>query len=52
MAALQTWQGYQSWYYHAAVKAMSDLEFDTEAAPFYKEFEDKVNQVFGIKDKC
>ncbi len=36
----------QSWYYHAAVKAMIDLEFDTEAAPFYKEFEDKVNQVF------
>lgn len=39
----------QSWYYHAAAKAMSDLEFDTEAAPFYKEFEDKVNQVFGDK---
>lgn len=39
----------QSWYYHAAVKAMSDLEFDAEAAPFYKEFEDEVNQVFGDK---
>lgn len=39
----------QSWYYHAAVKAMSDLEFDAEAAPFYKEFEEKVNQVFGDK---
>ena len=38
----------QSWYYHAAVKAMSDLECDTEAAPFYKEFEDKVNQFFGV----
>ena len=39
----------QSWYYHAAVKAMIDLEFDTETAPFYKEFEDKVNQVFGYE---
>lgn len=39
----------QSWYYHAAVKAMSALEFDAEAAPFYKEFEDKVNQVFGYE---
>lgn len=39
----------QSRYYHAAVKAMIDLEFDTETAPFYKEFEDKVNQVFGDK---
>ena len=38
----------QSWYYHAAVKAMSDLECDTEAAPFYKEFEDKVNQFFVV----
>lgn len=28
---------------------MSDLEFDVEAAPFYKEFEEKVNQVFGDK---
>ena len=42
----------QSWYYHAAVKAMSDLEFDTEAAPFYKEFEDKVNQVFGYEENA
>ena len=40
----------QSWYYHAAVKAMSDLEFDAEAVPFYKEFEDKVNQVFGYEE--
>ena len=39
----------QSWYYHAAVQAMSDLEFDAEAAHFYKEFEDKVNQVFGYE---
>ena len=39
----------QSWYYHAAVQAMSDLEFDAEAAHFYKEFEDKVNQFFGDK---
>ena len=37
----------QSWYYHAAVKAMSNLEFDTEAVAFYREFEDKVNHVFG-----
>ena len=42
----------QSWYYHAAVKAMIDLEFDTEAAPFYKEFEDKVNQVFGYEENA
>lgn len=42
----------QSWYYHAAVKAMSDLEFDTEAKPFYKEFEDKVNQVFGYEENA
>lgn len=40
----------QSWYYHAAVKAMSDLEFDAEAVPFYKEFEDKVNQVLGYEE--
>lgn len=40
----------QSWYYHAAVKSMSDLEFDAEAAPFYKEFEDKVNEVFGLEE--
>lgn len=40
----------QSWYYHAAVKAMSNLEFDAEAVPFYKEFEDKVNQVFGYEE--
>ena len=40
----------QSWYYHAAVKAMSDLEFDAEAVTFYKEFEDKVNQVFGYEE--
>ena len=39
----------KSWYYHAAVQAMSDLEFDAEAAPFYKEFEDKVNHVFGYE---
>ena len=42
----------QSWYYHAAVKAMSDLEFDAEAAPFYKEFEDKVNQVLGYEENA
>lgn len=29
---------------------MSDLEFDAEAASFYKEFEDKVNQVFGFEE--
>lgn len=40
----------QSWYYHSAVKAMSDLEFDMEATPFYKEFEDKVNHVFGDEE--
>lgn len=40
----------QSWYYHAAVKAMAALEFDSAAAPFYKEFEDKVNEVFGFED--
>ena len=40
----------QSWYYHAAVKAMSDLEFDAEAVPFYKEFEGNVNQVFGYEE--
>jgi hypothetical protein len=32
------------------VKAMSDLEFDAEAVTFYKEFEDKVNQVFGYEE--
>ena len=31
---------------------MSDLEFDTEAAAFYKEFEDKVNQVFGYEENA
>ena len=31
---------------------MSDLEFDTEAKPFYKEFEDKVNQVFGYEENA
>lgn len=40
----------QSWYYHAAVQAMSDLEFDAEAVTFYKEFKDKVNQVFGYEE--
>lgn len=40
----------QSWYYHAAVKAMAALEFDSAAAPFYKEFGDKVNEVFGFED--
>lgn len=40
----------QSWYYHAAVKAMAALEFDSAAAPFYKEFEDKVNEVFGFEE--
>lgn len=40
----------QSWYYHAAVQAISDLEFDAEAVPFYKEFEDKVNQVLGYEE--
>ncbi|WP_418853150.1 hypothetical protein [Phascolarctobacterium succinatutens] len=40
----------QSWYYHVAVKAMSDLEFDAEAVTFYKEFKDKVNQVFGYEE--
>ena len=40
----------QSWYYHAAVKAMAALEFDSAATPFYKEFEDKVNEVFGFED--
>ena len=29
---------------------MAALEFDSAAAPFYKEFEDKVNQVFGYED--
>lgn len=28
----------QSWYYHAAVQAMSDLEFDAEADDYYKRF--------------
>lgn len=28
----------QSWYYHAAVKAMSDLEFDAETGDYYKRF--------------
>lgn len=28
----------QSWYYHAAVQAMSDLEFDAEDGDYYKRF--------------
>ncbi len=40
----------QSWYYHAAVKAMDALEFASEASTFYKEFENLVNKVFGFED--
>ena len=42
----------QSWYYHAAVKAMSDLEFDAEAGDYYKRFPKLVSYVFaGCKNK-
>lgn len=37
----------QSWYYHAAVKAMSDLEFDAEAGDYYKRFLKLVSYVFA-----
>lgn len=37
----------QSWYYHAAVKAMSDLEFDSEACDYYKRFQKLVSYVFA-----
>lgn len=40
----------QSWYYHAAVKAMDALEFTSPASPFYKEFEGLVNKVFGFEE--
>ena len=39
----------QSWYYHAAVKAMDALEFASPASSFYKEFENLVNKVFGFE---
>ena len=37
----------QSWYYHAAVQAMSDLEFDAEAGDYYKRFPKLVSYVFA-----
>lgn len=40
----------QSWYYHAAIKAMKALEFESEASEFYKEFEKLVNKVFGYEE--
>ena len=37
----------QSWYYHAAVKAMSDLKFDAVAGDYYKRFPKLVSYVFA-----
>ncbi len=40
----------QSWYYHAAVRAMAALEFDSPASPFYEEFDETVNEIFGFEE--
>lgn len=42
----------QSWYYHAAVQAMSDLEFDAEAGDYYKRFPKLVNYVFAYEENA
>ena len=41
----------QSWYYHATVQAMSDLEIDAEAGDYYKRFPKMVSYVFAGCEK-
>lgn len=42
----------QSWYYHVAVKAMEDLEFDSEDGDYYKRFPKLVNYVFAYEENA
>ena len=42
----------QSWYYHVAVKAMEDLEFDAEACDYYKRFRKLVNFIFAYEENA
>lgn len=42
----------QSWYYHAAVQAMSDLEFDAEDGDYCKRFRKLVNFIFAYEENA
>ena len=39
----------QSWYYHAAIKAMNALEFHSEAKEFYKELKNITDHIFDYE---